>query len=127
MTGQELFEKALDLCGLHKNEYDLPADTQDLKSRAVNLINILLSENASLDCRIKRTEHTVKSINSLEESLDFTEIVENAVLPYGLARLFLMGEDDVLANQMALFYENGKKTALSFGKAKHEEITEVYK
>lgn len=127
MTGQKLFEKALDLCGLHKSEYDLPSDTLDLKSRAVSLINILLAENASLDSRIRRSEHVVKSINSLEDNLDCTEIVANAVLPYGLARMFLMGEDDALANQMAVLYENAKRTALSFGKAKHESILEVYK
>ena len=127
MTGNQLFERALDLLGLRNENAQAPSDTDDLKSRALTLINVVLAESSSLDCRIRKTEHTVKAVSSLEEELDCADIVLQSVLPYGLARLLILGEDDALAGSMTRLYEEAKRSAIKFGKAKAESITEVYK
>lgn len=126
MTGNQLFESAVDLCGLRSSMYDVPTDILDLSLRALSLINLLLSENSSLDCRIRKCDHTLLQILSLEEELPCSDIVASTVLPYGLARLFMLGEDDALANEMERLYNEAKVTALKFGKAKRRAITEVY-
>ncbi len=126
MTGQNIFDKAIDLCGLRSSMTDAPIDVSDLSERAIELINILLAENSVLDCKIRKAEHEVLKIESLTQDLPCSEIVAALVLPYGLARLFMLGEDDDLAAGMERLYTASKATALSFGKAKHKAITEVY-
>lgn len=126
MTGQELFEKALDICGLRATEADLPTDIADLQQRALPLINLVLAENSILDARIRKTEHSLISIAQLSDEIQISDITANLVLPFGLARLFMLGEDDGLAGDINKLYIQGQKTALTFGKAKAREITEVY-
>ena len=127
MTGKQLFEISLDLLALRSQGAELPCDTDDLSARALSLINVALAENSALDCRIRKTEHTVKSIDSLADEIDCGNIVLFCVLPYALARLLVIGEDDSLAATMNGLYEEAKRNALKFGKAKAEPITEVYK
>ena len=127
MTARELTKAAYAVIGLINENGEPSGDTDDLSARALNLINILLAENAELDCRIRRTEHTVKSIGTLEDELDLCEIVSNGVMPYGLAFMLTLGEDDSLAEALRVRYAEARKNALKFGKAKAEPITEVYR
>ncbi len=127
MTGKELFDIALDLCGLRKTDGSIPNDVDDLQQRAISLINLVLAENAEIDCRIRRIEHSTNCINSLDERLDCCDIVASSVLPYGMARLLLLGEDDALASNFHNLYLDSRKRAINFGKARIESITEVYK
>lgn len=126
MTGQQLYKYSLDLLCIVNRDGTEPGDADDLGARALSLINILLAENAELDCRIQRKEHAVTEIASLEETLDVSDITAYSVLPYGLASLLIIGEDDPLAADMNRLYLEGRKKALSFGKAKAVPITEVY-
>ena len=126
MTGNELFNVALDLLGLNHSINAFPSDTDDLQARALSLINLTLAENAELDCRIRRIEHIVTRIDSMDDRIDCCDIVTSMVLPYGLARLLILGEDDRLAADMNTLYSDAKIKALSFGKAKCEPISEVY-
>lgn len=126
MTGNEILNIALDLCGLRSDTGTNVADTADLNSRALALINILLSENSILDCRIRKVEHTVLQVTTLAENLECSDIVAKSVIPYGLASLFMLGEDDTLAANFNKLYNDARRNALTFGKAKSMPITEVY-
>lgn len=126
MTANELFISALDLCGLRREDGGLPADISDLSQRALSLINLLLAENSSLDSRIKKEEHTVAAVTDMSDTLEVTDIVAFSVLPYGLARLLMLGEDDELATQMGAIYAEQQKKALCFGKPDVHQISEVY-
>ncbi|MBO5869878.1 MAG: hypothetical protein J6Q89_03920 [Clostridia bacterium] len=126
MTGNDLFIMSLDLLGLRENAFSLPSDTADLKNKALSLINITLAENSELDCRIRRTEHKVIKINTLDDIIDCSEIVAVSVLPYGVARLLALGEDDALCADLNRLYGEAKLKAIGFGKAKAEPIKEVY-
>lgn len=127
MTGNRLFSSALDILGLQGDGADAPSDTDDLRSRALTLINIVLAENSELDCRVRKCEHTVKSIEAMDDEIDFSEIVSATVLPYALARLLVIGEDDALASTLTSLYGEARRNALRFGKPKAEPIREVYK
>ncbi len=127
MTGTQLFDIALDLIGLKSASGDAPSDTDDLRARALSLINTVIAENAILDCKIRKTEHTVGSVAALDEELGMSDIVESTVLPYALARLLVIGEDDGLYAEMSKLYETASDRAIRFGRAKIEAITEVYK
>lgn len=126
MTGKELFENAIDVCALRSSMTDAPTDVTDLLERAPALINIILAENSSLDCRIRKAEHEVLKIDSLEDEIPCSDIVASAVLPYGLARLLMLGEDDALVAEIERLYAESKLIAIRFGKAKHQTVTEVY-
>jgi hypothetical protein len=75
---------------------------------------------------VRRTEHSVKPITSLEDFIDCTEIISQSVLPYGLARLFVIGEDDELASGFLRLYNDARNRAKTFGKARMTLIKEVY-
>ena len=126
MTGNELFENAVDICALRSSLTNVPTDIDDLKQRAPALINLLLAENSSLDCRIRRVEHQVLKIDSLDGQIPCSDIVASAVLPYGLARLLMLGEDDAFVVEVERLYAEAKLIAIRFGKAKHGVVTEVY-
>ena len=126
MTGNQLFQYAIDLCGLRSSATDSPADVGDLSRRAVSLINVLLSENSSIDGRIRKSKQEILSITDLTEELPCSEIIASSVLPYGLARLFMLGEDDSLAGDLERLYKESKVEALKFGNVAHKSITEVY-
>ena len=127
MTGLDLYEISLDLLGLKGEDGNAPSDTDDLRTRALSLINILIAENAVLDCRIRRCEHEIKRISTLDDEIELIDIVAFGALPYGLASLLMLGEDDALAVSMRALYEKARSEALKFGKARITPITEVYK
>ncbi len=126
MTGNELLISSLDLCGLLKENSEIPNDANDLKQRALSLINIVIAENSVIDSRIRRAEHTVARIKTLDDVIDCSDIISHSVLPYGLARLFMLGEDDSLASSFNKLYIDARENAIKFGKATVEAITEVY-
>lgn len=126
MTGNELFGMALDLIGLRNEDGGIASDTADLEQRALAMINILLAENSLLDCRIQRKEPNICRISSLEDSIDFSDIAATTVLPYGLAEMMVLGEDDKLASDLKQLYTEARENALRFGRVKAEAISEVY-
>lgn len=117
---------ALDLCGLTKEDREPANDTTDLQTRGLTLLNITLAECSSLDCRIRKTEHEVLTAETMVDRLKCSDIVAKSVLPYGLARLFMIGEDDNMAADFNKLYISAQENALAFGKAKIHEIKEVY-
>lgn len=117
---------ALDLCGLRDENSQLPNDTLDLQQRALALINTVIAENAVIDCRIRKIEHSTARITELEDVIDCCDIICGSVLPYGLARLMMLGEDDNLAADFNKLYNESRNSAIGFGKAFTHEITEVY-
>lgn len=126
MTGQEIFESALDLCGLRRSDSKIPLDVEDLQQRAITLLNITLSEISILDSKIKKDEHKILNIKRLEDEVNCSDIIAFGVLPYGLARLMMIGEDDQLAADMNKLYLEMREQAIRFGKAISHSITEVY-
>lgn len=126
MTGNELLKKATTILGLLNNAGEIANDAGDFSVRALALINLLLAENAVLDSRIRKTEHKVLAIDSLDDALELTEIVAQSVMPYGLASLLIMGEDDSLYLELRRAYAEARSNALRFGKAKIHGISEVY-
>ncbi len=127
MTGNDLFARAINLCGLGSPQAEVPADTEDLKLRAPDLINLLLAENCILDCKIRKCRHKAEQISDLNDHITCSEIIAYSVLPYGLARLFMVGEDDAFAAEMQRIYEANRENAIKFGNAVVHPITEVYK
>ena len=126
MTGARLFDIALDLLSLKDASGNTPCDVDDLRARSLSLINTVIAENSLLDCKISRSEHEIKSITSLGDEINMTDVVVQTVLPYALARLLILGEDDSLANEMARLYLASRDNALKFGKARPHPISEVY-
>ena len=126
MTGQKLFETALDLCGLRNDDGTLSADVSDLSERALSFINLLIAENASLAARFGRTALTVSSISALTDEIPLPEILCASALPYGMARLILVGEDDETASRFGILYNEIRAEVLRAGRAANTEITEVY-
>ncbi len=126
MKAIKLFTTALDLIGIYNDGEKLPADTEDLKQRSVSLINLLLAENAVLDGSLRKTDAEIKYIQQLEDEILCSDIIVNSVLPYGLARLLVLGEDDAISNELYRMYVTSQENAKRFVKAITHPIEEVY-
>ena len=126
MKAIELFTASLNLIGIYSDGEKLPADTEDLKYRAVALINILLAENALLDSGLRKSDLKIMQITNLDEDLICSDVMANSVLPYGLARLLVLGEDDSLSNELYRLYVESRENARRFIKANIHPIEEVY-
>ncbi len=127
MTGNELYLIALDLLSLRGENGENACDTVDLKVRALNLINILLTETACLSTEFDNKRHEIMYIDDLSDILPCEPFVARAILPYGLASLLALGEDDAVSERMARLYNDAKTSLRNFKKAKRHEITEVYR
>ncbi len=127
MTGNELLNLALDICGLRKEDGQIPEDVSDLKQRALAAINIVLAENAVTDCRIRKCEHKVASLSSLDDTIDCSAVIASSVLPYGVARLLMLNEDEAFARALGSVYESAQSSSLKFGRARVQSIEEVYR
>ena len=126
MKAIELFAASLNLLGIYADGEKLPDDTEDLKYRSVALINILLAENALLDSRLRKSDLKITQITNLDEDLICSDVMANSVLPYGLARLLVLGEDDSLSNELYRLYIESRENARRFIKANVHPIEEVY-
>ncbi|MBR6562552.1 MAG: hypothetical protein IKK70_01270 [Clostridia bacterium] len=127
MTGNEIYSASLDLLGLKGEDGSERGDTADLRARALSLLNLLLAECSIIDCRIRRCEHSVLSVASLDETLPCSDIIASSALPYGLASMLVSGEDEDLATSLLRLYYDARKQAITFGIARRHPITEVYK
>ena len=126
MTGQKLFEISLDLCGLREPDGTVPGDLDDLKQRAIPMINVLLAENEPLAARIEKRELSLRSISLLSQEIDLPELLVSAVLPYGLARLICLGDDERSAERFGELYSRARYDMLRAGRAAPGGISEVY-
>jgi len=93
MTGQELYEAALDVAGIKLRNGSVPATASDLTARCVSLINMLITENAFLNSLITKSPEAPKFISSLGETVELDKKLLTFSLPYGLAALLLIPDD----------------------------------
>ena len=127
MTGQELLNAALDVCGLRDEQGGIPSDVQDAVQRSVSLINLLLADNEPLAARVDKRSPAIKKITQFSDSIAFPESITRTVLVYGLARMICLGEDRETAADLNALYENAKAAALRSGRAVPGVIAEVYR
>ena len=126
MTGQDIFERALDLCALRGADGSLPADVGDLQSRAVGLLNVSAIALHALDQRLRGKPCYSVWMSSLEETVDMHEDICGAVLPYRLAALLIYEEDRELAERLHAHELDTEKRLLADGISRRHAITEVY-
>ena len=125
MTVRELTDAAYAVIGLYEGA-SIKSDLSDYEARAITLINILLGEISVIDCRIKREPATISRVGAFTDRLPTCDIISSSVLPYGLAALLTLGEDDNVYLALLDRYNKQKASALTLGRAKAEPINEVY-
>ncbi len=126
LTGNDVLNTALDLCALRNTNGTIPNDCEDLRQRAVGLLNLLIAENAYLDSLIKKQNIVISIITSLSDTIELSPLLTSVVLPYGLAFLLIQNEDAGSAAFFRAKYENEKAKIQSQLKGVIKEITEVY-
>ena len=126
MTGNKIFEIALDILNLRTSGGILPDNCADLKARAVNIINICLAECACLNGLICNTDGEIISITSLEQTVEFSPLLLNAVIPFGVASYLCTDEDPVLANSLWEKYRYAYRSAQRNSRGRIHSITEVH-
>lgn len=126
MTGNDIFNTAMDLCALRTKSGAIPADCEDMTQRAVGLINLLIAENAYLDSLLKNQNIVISTITELTDTVELSPILCSVVLPYGLACLLLQNEDENTAAFFRNRYESEMLKIQSRLKGRITEITEVY-
>ena len=126
MRGQDIFERAMDLCALRSGEGSIPADTKDLKARSVGLLNVLMGELHGVEEHLTGRICPYVCIHSLEESIPLCDGLCNGVLPYRLAALLVAEEDRELYELLTSHGEQAIKTLLTRGVSRRHNILEVY-
>ena len=127
MTGEKLFEIALDLLNLRKSNGELPDNCSDMKTRAVNIINICLAECAPINNLQGECEDDVfLDIIGLKEPLPCNEILATSVLSFGVAAYLCCDEDPALSQIMESRYRKAYREMQKTSKAKIHPVTEVY-
>ena len=127
MTGEKLFEIALDLLDLRKTNGFLPENCADIKTKAVNIINICLAECAPLNNLLQnRTDNEFLDITGLNEIVPCDERLAVSVLPFGVAAYLCCDEDPVLSQLMESRYRTAYRNMQRASKAKIHSVTEVY-
>lgn len=93
MTGYELYLSALDICGLRNAQGEEDEDLNDLKSRSLNIINLLLDETLWLERHLKNNKNLNSvHLSALEEELAVDPLISGCVLPFGLAAMLIADE-----------------------------------
>ena len=127
MTGEKLFEIALDLLDLRKTNGELPDNCMDMRTKALNIINICLAECAPLNNLLQnRTDNEFLDITGLNENVPCDERLAVSVLPFGVAAYLCCDEDPVLSQLMESRYRNAYRNMQRASKAKIHPVTEVY-
>ena len=127
MTGEKLFEIALDLLDLRETNGFLPENCADMKTKAVNIINICLAECAPLNNLLQnRTDNEFLDITGLNENVPCDERLAVSVLPFGVAAYLCCDEDPALSQLMENRYRNAYRNMQRASKAKIHPVTEVY-
>ena len=121
MTGQALYELAMDILALRFPDGDIPAS-----GRALGLINLLITENAFLDARLKKSDPAVVPITALSDEIGQSAEIVSRAMPYGLASLLILNENATLASLLHGLYTAAlNEISHSYG-AGVEQIKEVY-
>lgn len=128
MTGNDILERALDLCALHSGdaESDLREDLRDLKARAPSLLNLLIAELTPLHERLTRKKTEIRSLKALTETVNLHPGICGTVLPFRLAALLIADEDRELAELLEVYAREARATLLADGKSTCHRILEVY-
>ena len=128
MTGNDILERALDLCALHSGnaETDPRGDLQDLKARAPALLNLLIAELTPLHERLTRQEKEIQTLASMAETVDLHPGICGSLLPFRLAALLIAEEDRELADVFTEYARDARAALLADGKSACHRIVEVY-
>lgn len=126
MTGQALYELAMDILALRFPDGDIPVSCEDKTGRALGLINLLIAENAFLDARLKKTDPAVSPITALTDEIGQSAEIVSRAMPYGLASLLILNENATVASLLHGLYTAAlNEVSHSYG-AGIAPIREVY-
>ncbi len=130
MTGNEVLDTALDLCGLarggERGESELREDLKDLQSRSLGLLNLLITELTPLSERVERSTLVPKRLKTLADEVPLPKNVTETLLAYRLAAALIAEEDPELAGALLTYARESRLALLADGKSKTHSITEVY-
>ena len=130
MTARDVYNRSLAL--IHEHNSDGPYDTLDFQKAAPELINLLCTLLEELDLHIKGQKFhenalTPHTIQSLDDEVLLHPILCSAVLPLGLAFLFLTEENSSLAGIFCKLYESERESLRRrFLKGRRHKITNLY-
>ncbi len=126
MTGKEVLDSALDLCGLRDETGNTNNNVGDLVQRSVSLINILLAKYEQLNSRVTGEIYRVKHIESLNTSIDMHQMILQCILPFALAALLIQDEDAALASRFESAASDAEYILNALPVTDRKSITEVY-
>lgn len=128
MTGNDILERALDLCALHSGdaETELRGDLQDLKARAPALLNVLIAELTPLHERITGQETEICALRDMTGTVHLHPGICSSLLPFRLAALLIAEEDRELSDLLGEYARDARDALLRDGVAGRHRIVEVY-
>lgn len=128
MTGNDILERALDLCALHSGdvESELRGDLQDLKARAPALLNVLIAEQTPLHERLTGQKLEICTLQDMAGTVSLHPGICSSLLPFRLAALLIAEEDRELSALLNEYARDARAALLRDGRAARHRIVEVY-
>lgn len=126
MTGKEILERALDLCALHTDDIALRDDLQDMKARALGLLNTLIATVTPINMRLTGKLQDVQELTTLAETVDLLPGICGSLLPFALAAVLVAEEDPELSNAFADAAREARLALMRDGVSTRHRIVEVY-
>lgn len=127
ITAKELYDIALNLLGFKNDDGSDNRDCDDLATRSVSLINVLIAETLWLDRKLKKSPNEgAVYITAEDEALFCHSLLCTGVLPYGLAALLVAGEDEDLYKMMYERYLTALKDLEGGTVGTRHEIDDCY-
>lgn len=126
MTAQDILDMSLDIMSERRSDGTRPADLGYFTSRAVAYINITLAECAPYEAQLCGREIDFLPVTGLTDELHGDMQIAYTAMPYGVAALYMLAEDDDRYKLYRMMFENALLKATRERRARIHPITDIY-
>ncbi|HPE94783.1 MAG TPA: hypothetical protein PLT66_01785 [Bacillota bacterium] len=126
MTAQDILDMSLDIMSERRSDGTRPADLGYFTSRAVAYINITLAECAPYEAQLSGREIDFLPVTALSDEIHSDIQIAYTAMPYCVASLYMLAEDDDRYKLFRTLFENALLKATRERRGRVRSITDVY-
>ena len=126
MTAKSIVDIALDIIAERDGDGSRPVDIDYFNSRAVAYVNITLAEAAPVNSMLMGREIDFEPVSELTDEVACDPQVAYTALPYNLAALYMLAENDSRYTLFRALDENALLRAARVRRSVIRSITDVY-
>lgn len=132
MKVRQAFERAMSLINERDSAGEFHSDVGDFEKNTPELVNSIvtllwLDECIVRNVPVRDISWSFEPVSSMDDDIPLHEALASSVLPFALASLLVLEEDDKRANYFYSLYRNARDSVVSaFATANRSRIKDVY-